>query len=668
MLLSDIIKIGKPIVESPMPIIERIQLLTDFGKEEVKNFYGHIFLIEIGRDNTGFQFKQFQDEKNGPVDLKKACGIPITLPSGGNPLHAQGVYPIPCYPMYDPHIKNFTDEKKTKKMVHDRLVRTIPYMDQDEKTLEKKVDLITNMLVNEASKYVTEEKQLGVLVILDLSLNIYSNESKEESLFISTSAMDNGSIYIQSSAIFSNIIEARFLEAAELGSENERVSTISNEPSEKVVSAYNKGWLWLSPTWEMPRSIYWKEKEWTKGIRLNRKEYEAFFYGTQFLKQVQTPLHASMLKEMFAPIQNVEAKKNMRPTSFEAIYGIPYFLPLLNKDSIEVYEKFKVLKNRYEEQNMKESDLQLEIISGVQKRMIPELTDDYRLTIIYYSGTMSRGDIHIRGQIEDVVPSVAYQVQRIIKKNVNTLLNRVADQLSIPENQLQFARFKVSHLPTLLSNAYGPGYIWSMMQAVLHREPIGLERVTKQTSRRINELANKEEYWNLRYELLFYHLFIEFYKQYYETVLKEKEGKLSMQQWESILQRYLNGELQSEDLDSTEKIGFVTGCLLQQFERSYRAKTGKSYVDTRVMRFGSKLTPEMIWKNGLLRMQELQKQWDFGIKSNYNHALSLVLPSMIAMKEKQAFTKEKDEFMTMFWSGYLMLPKVKKEETANESK
>ena len=666
MLLSDIIKIGQPLIESDMPAIERVQLLTDFGKEEVKNFYGNIFIVEIDDNRASLQFKQFQDEPNGPVNLEKAQGIPITLPSGGNPLHAQGIYPIPVYPLYDRHINEFLDEEKTRKYVYDRLIRTVPYMEQKEK-IDRLTDQVVNVLVNEAVKYVAEDKQLGILVIVDQSLKLYTNQEQENTFFIADSKLTNHPIFIHSDKVIENIIEARFLEATELGSIENEVSTISNELSEQLVSAYNKGWLWLSPTWDMPRSIYWKDDEWIKGIRLNRSEYEAFFYGTQILKQIQTPLQSLVLKEMFAPIQNVEAKKNMRPTSFETIYGIPYFTPLTKGRPPEIFEKFKVLKEIKRAEDISDNDLHLELLSGIQGKTIPDLTDEYRLTIIYYSGILQRGDIHIRGQIEDIVPSVAYELQRIIKKLVKRPFLQIAQKLNIPEDQLQYTRFKVSHLPTLLSNAYGPGYIWSTLQAVFHRKPISLKRVTKQTSRRLNELANKEDYWSMRHELLFYLTFLKFYKEYFSRVLKEKEGTDNMEQWEELIESYLGGRLRAEDLNTTEKIGFITGCLLRQFERSYRAKTGKGFLDTRVMRFGSKLTPEMIWKNGLLRVQELQKQWDLGIKENFHHALALVLQGMISLKDSQALTKEKDEFMTMFWSGYLMLQKAVKEEVENVS-
>lgn len=666
MLLSDIVKIGKPLVGSSVPIMERIQLLTDFGKDEVKNFYGNVFIVEISESQAMLHYKQFQDEYNGPVDLGAACGIPITLPSGGNPLHAQGIYPIPSYPLYDRHMNEFGDEAKTIKLVKDRLVRTIPYMEQEDK-IEELTNLVSEVLLNDAVKYVTEEKQLGILVLVDHSLDLYTTDAKENSLFIVESTLTNESLSICSDKIISNIIDSRFIEATELGSIENEVSTISNQFSEKLVSAYNKGWLWLSPTWEMPRSIYWKSKEWTKGIRLNRDEYEAFYYGTQFMKQIQTPLHASLLKEMFAPIQNVEAKKNMRPTSFEAIFGIPYVTPLVKERPLEIYEKFTALKQRYEDKDLSDNDLQLEILSGIQRKVIPNLTDDYRLTILYYSGTLQRGDIHIRGQIEDVVPSVAYELQSIVKKLIKRPFKQIAEYLNISEDWQSYTKFKVNHLPSLLSNAYGPGYIWSLLQSVFHGKSLTISRVIKQTSRRLNELANKEDYWNLRQEMLFYLTFREFYNEYCKNVLKEKEGIGNMEQWELILGRYLKGSLHQEDINSTEKIGFVTGCLLRQFERSYRAKTGKGFVDTRVMRFGSKLTPEMIWKNGLLRMQELQRQWDLGIKENFHDALALVLQGMIRLKETQALSKEKDEFMTMFWSGYLMLQKALKEEVADVS-
>lgn len=662
MFLADIIRIGSPIIESKMSIAERIQLLTDVGKEEVKNFYGNLFIVELNDEQTTLYYRTFQDEENGPVNLEAAMAMPITLPSGGNPLHAQGIYPIPSYPLYERHVNEFIDEDKTFKMVHDRLVKTIPYIGVEKEELRLKATLIATCLNQEGIKYVTEDRQLGVLFIIDHSLSLTSSEKKEKYLPLKISNNGSNQFFIDSSQIIANIVEARFQEAKELGTKKNAISTISNELSEEVVSAYNKSWLWLSPTWDAPKSIYWKDDEWTKGIRLNRNEYEAYFYGSQFLKQVQTPIRAAVLKEMFAPTFSAEAKQHMRPTSFEAIFGIPYFLPLTNPDPIEMYTKFHHLKTYTEAKEAKPNDLQLEIISGLQERIMPDMTDEYRITIIYYSGILSRGDIHVRGQIEDVVPSVAQKVQTIIQKLDGQLLRGIANLLSIPEEQRTYTSFKVKHLPTLLSNAYGPGYLWTSIDQVLHGRSIGIKRVMKQTARRITELANKGNFWGIRFELLFYHLFETFYREYSNVIQYKERGGTSMQEWKDLIERYNSGELCEEDVDTTEKAGFISGCIVQQFERSYWKKVGKGYLDTRIMRFGSKLTPETIWKDGLLNMEPLKKRRSLWIKDNYEKALAITLPAIIKLKENNLLTKEKDEFMTMFWSGYLMLPKPIKED------
>lgn len=646
---------------------ERIQLLTDVGKNEVKNFYGNIFLIELDNKVADFHYYSLQDKENDSVNLNYAIGLPITLPSGGNPIHAQGIYPIPCYPMYNRHLKEFRDIHKTTKMIYDRLIRTVPYLNVEKNILSQKAEILAKCLKHKTSEFIIEERQLGILMIVDYSLDLFSTEKNSSNIFIKDCKRTNKKIFINPDQIISNIIESRFQEAKELGTETNSVSTISNEISDQLVSAYNKSWLWLSPTWKSPKSIYWSNKDWTKGIRLNRKDYKAYFYGSQFLKQIQTPIHASVLKEMFAPTNSVEAKKHMNPTSFETIYGIPYFLPLTNSDPIEVFTKYQNLKTRTEAKEIKESDLQLEIISGLQKKIIRDATDDYRITIIYYSGNLSRGDIHIRGQIEDIVPSAAQKVQSILKKLNGRFLKKIAHLLNIPEKQYAYTSIKVRYLPTLLSNAYGPGYIWTSMNKVLHQRTIGISRVIKKSYRRISELANKNDLWGIRHELLFYHLFVVFYQQYNAIILNREESIMNIQEWEEILNRYTTSELTHEDVDTVPKVGFISGCLVQQFERSYWMKAGKNYLDTRVMRFGSKLTPEMIWKNGLLRMGELHKQWDLKLRNNFMYALSLILPSFIDLNNSHLLTKEKDEFMTMFWSGYLMFSQTKKEDELNVS-
>lgn len=651
MLLEQIIRVGRPISSSKMPIQEKIQLLTDVGSEQVKNFYKHIFLVQLDK-TPALHFFSLQTD-SGDVNLKKASALPITLPSGGNPLLAQGIYPIPCYPMYEKHIDQFHDIEKTSKMIYDRLIKTIPYFGEKKEPLKNKANLVAKILQEQGVKYITDEKQLGILVIADRNLSIYHPASPNK-------LQVTDEIEIDGHQVVDLIVEGRFQEAKELGEEKDTRSSFSGKQSDEVVSAYNKGWLFLSPTWEMPKSIYWGKKDWTKGIRLNREEYESFFYGTQFLKKVQTPLQSSLLKEMFAPVLSVEAKRNMRPGSFEPIFAIPIVLPVLNENNDQVFKRFRVLSRKISDQVSK-TDLQLEIIGGIEKKVVPQSEDDYRLSILYYSGELGRGNIHIRALIEDVVPSVAYKVQQIIQRLLHIEFPNIMSCFhSFDSKPIQF---KLKYLPSLLSNAYGPGYLWSSLHSVLHQKPIYLERVTKKAAQRLNELAKKRQYRELAYEIIFYHSFRYFYQEYHKEIFN-KEGGQNMSDWKQLLERFRMGQLTEGDVNTPETLGFITGCLLQQFSRSYAAKTGKSFLEARVMRFGSQLTPEMIWKNGLLKMEQLKQQWDLGIQRKiYEPALSLVLLKFVELDQKQVLKKEKDLFMTMFWSGYLMYSQIKKGES-----
>lgn len=68
-------------------------------------------------------------------------------------------------------------------------------------------------------------------------------------------------------------------------------------------------------------------------------------------------------------------------------------------------------------------------------------------------------------------------------------------------------------------------------------------------------------------------------------------------------------------------------------------KTGKDFVKQRVMKFGSKLTPAMIWKNGLLRCEELAQQWSMKLGSNFRPMLAQTLLGFLE-KEQELIPKK----------------------------
>ena len=358
MLTESIVRIGKPIVRSDLPVRERIRWLTDVNSDNCKNFFQNVFLIELGNEKDALRRLQIGNTIKAKkkevfvVDEGWNTSFPMLYPSGGNPLNAQGIYPLPCYLMYDPHMKSMVkpDEFATKVLMP-RLRSTIGYKDWSEKEKESILSRVTKLLKKEASSMISDEKQLGIFMIFDERLAPFKklNERKDDPslLWVSESAIDEGChLYLNGKEVLKGIIDARFDEASSLGKKKNAISTFTNKVCDEVVSVYNKSWLWLSPTWEMPRSIYWDNKDWTKGIKIDRESYEAYLYGAQFLKQIQVPISSSILKEMFAPIENVEAKEYKKLSSYEAIYGIPMVLPLLDSDLGESYKKFRRMLKR----------------------------------------------------------------------------------------------------------------------------------------------------------------------------------------------------------------------------------------------------------------------------------------------------------------------------------
>lgn len=663
MLAESIIWIGRSIVESDLPIKERIRWLTDVSSENCKNYFQNVFLIELGERQDAFHrlklgdFKMEKKKENFHVDSNRSISFPILYPNGGNPINAQGVYPIPCYLMYDPHIKTMD---KADKFLNDvlmpRLDRTISFRNWDMEDKKEIAGRVLTLLEGEAATIITKEKQLGILMIFDTRISVFKklsqNEKKSSYLGITESYLHPGQqLYLNGEEALQGIVEARFDEASSLGKLKNEFSTFTNKKVDEVVSIYNKSWLWLSPTWEMPRSIYWEKEEWTKGIKVDRGSYEAFLYGAQFLKQIQVPISSSILKEMFAPIENIEAKKHKKATSYEPIFGIPIILPLFNADLKDSYKKFrKMLKN---ESELNSTDLHLEILAGMKESIVPGDSDDYRLTILYYSGDLSRGAMHIRAIIEDVIPSVAHGIQKILKNLNMKGLSQIQKVFGLEKQDM----YRLKTLPAILGNAFGSGYLWSTLQDTFHRKDLKIDRLYTVTMKKLNELNNKANSWGMKQELVFYYSFLYFFKRYQEKILGKEKGVKELADWQELISAYHKGEIQLKDITSSEALGFITGMLLKQFSNSYYKKTNKEFLKQRVIKFGSKLTPEMLWKNGLLRCEELAQQWNMKLANNFRGILSLALLSFIEANKANWLVSEKEIFMTAFWSGYLIYKK-----------
>jgi hypothetical protein len=665
MLSESIIRLGRPIVKSDLSFQERIRLLTDVSSTSCKNYFQNVVVVELGNEKDVvhcISVGGLVSEKEGfIVDQNRNTSFPVVYPNGGNPLHAQGVYPLPCYLMWEPHIKAMGNmEEFHEKVLLPRIKNTIGYRELKPEEKEKISQRVAKIIADNAERIIKDGRQLGILMVFDPILPVFTeNDNKQErpSLWIAASILNpKKNLCLDGTEFLKRFVRSKMDEAATLGRQKKGVSTFSNKKHDEVVSIYNKSWLWLSPTWEMPCSIYWGDKEWTKGMKIDGESYEAFLYGSQFLKEIQVPITGSILKEMFAPITSYEAKKHMKATSFQAVFGIPMVLPLLDGDSRQEFKKYKrMLKN---EKDLNQGDLHMEVLAGLKDKIVPQFSDNHRLTILYYSGDLSRGDMHIRAVIEDVIPSMASKIQDILRKLQSSGLGRIQELFDAERKSM----YKTENLPSMLANAFGPGYVWDALQKVFHGFELRTERMYRSVAYKLNELAKREEYWEMKQELVFKCCFEYFVHNYNASIRGIREGVNKVFQWKKIIERYHLGEIEETDLLNAETLGFVSGMLLKQFSNSYYQKTKKDFMKHRVMKFGSKLSPEMIWKQGVLRCQELSEQWDMGLAGNFWTVLPKVLLGFLEANKMDELNSHRDEFMTAFWSGYLIFRQTKNQD------
>ena len=62
-------------------------------------------------------------------------------------------------------------------------------------------------------------------------------------------------------------------------------------------------------------------------------------------------------------------------------------------------------------QNPTMTDRYMTAVTGFDIMLPPGATDDFRLTLVYFSGEFNRGDVHLHAYIQDVVPSTLSQLR-----------------------------------------------------------------------------------------------------------------------------------------------------------------------------------------------------------------------------------------------------------------
>ena len=103
MLIEDLIRLGRPLLDSEDFAPEDVlRLITGVEDIRVKNFYQHVFVVEVPADESQsprvVPMQSFGDliREKGKEDFRvavaQAVGAPFVLPSGGDSIQPQGRY------------------------------------------------------------------------------------------------------------------------------------------------------------------------------------------------------------------------------------------------------------------------------------------------------------------------------------------------------------------------------------------------------------------------------------------------------------------------------------------------------------------------------------------------------------------------------------------------
>ena len=672
MIVEDLIRMGRPLLEGGMDAKEILKLISDVQNEKVKNFYRHVIVVEISRNTRpaashqvwGQEKDTSEGKKSNFVPDERAVGAPFVLPQGGNPIHPQGVYCVAAYPCYEKHMRLFSESpKEVSSFLQGRLERT-PALELDKDLIEE-VAITVHQTVLEEVQTIEKTKLLGVLILADMRGEdaAYGYSEKDSQSHIGRSRLfPDKSIQPDHSRVLELFWMAKLQEGAEKGT-REGVCTFCERESH-LVAIYCKSWPWYLPTWTCPLPQGGNEKMMVEGIGSCPECYKALVYGACLFENFTRPVQALLTREIFSPVSNREgirltARKNL--SDFPTIRGSGLLLPILDRvfeDDVDQREDFAENIKDMLNPPLKASsvlDRYIDSVTGFEF-FLPDGVNphDYRLSLIYYSGDPSRGDIHLRAYIEDVIPSTVKRLQEVARNVSGTAVQLLQALLpGASEGQKAYYHSRYRSLPFMLARGYGGSYVWDQLQAVLHRQPLGLKRPIRNVAERLRSITPRypDSFNEIREEVIFYLTFLEFWMQYQRELLNRGEQDMAMRPWKELLQVIFKHPVEQVQLESPAELGFACGAVMRQFSRQYYTVTKKDYLKQRVLTFGSDLTPEIVWRRGLKQIFEVAPRYEkLRLGGDFLQRLGVVLTEYDRLKQETE--RSKDEFMASFWSGH----------------
>lgn len=703
MFLERLVAQGGPFLACGMDAEETLRQITDVSNEG--RFLENIIVIEItstagklkcaalplmtwgnheepestGKRKGAKQKVVFQPE------IARGIALPFVIPGSGNPRVAQGRYGAPVYPTYPKSFAVLSDLSHANGFISSRLDKTMNLpIKLNENALNEVAKIIVSLAEQVQKKVAAKENQGHGLIAV-----VYPEAGGPYQYMDKAPVTGDGNCVLVGESVLEpgkyivarlDLLEKSFWgsKMAEGQEKGERDSCSICGKDGESVSPYCKAWNWLSYTWDCPLSEIHRGKEPNLANAVGalcQDCYSALVVGAGIFDELSAPLPYRLTKELFMPVASAGGREAVKKSVSRppVILGCAMILPV--RKDVDIADSGEMLQealNVFRSKNTRKhrNDRSLAAVIGFEAVLPDDFNkDDYRLIIIYYQ--KSQADVQLRAIIEDVLPSTVSQLADCIPMVAD---EAVETKRRIAETEQDFTAENYRSLVYLLIRAYGGGYLWHTLRSILNKRPINRERFVKGAVLRLNgyAAASAEDtaFWNLREEVAFYLAFHKFLNLYDTIILK---GGNAVYDWRQMLDKAAKTPPEQLSFENVEELGFAAGFLTRRFSRWYWHNTGgsrekgtkgKDFIKHRVMSFGSRLTPEMVWRKALSRFQEYAVKLDMNLTEDFRRRAGVVECEYRRLREQ--VERKRDEFIGSFWSGYMLAPEFTKEEIADD--
>ena len=346
MIAEQLIRSGQAFLQGVALPTDLLKMLSDSDDDKTKNFWQHVLIVEIDTDNGDIAVQPVQSwgslftlegsKKQGFRQDKRAALAPIWLPTGGNPLHAQGFYGFPIYPVYDRHWSAFSEHPKgVRSFLAPRLEKTAN-VELNESLLET----ICRQVHETVKSYGTDEKAVMILALTgEESAFRFSPTPCPETYLSPSQLFPNHVICAHTDVILARIWEAKAREGAEKGELKEGVCAFTGKRGQ-VISGDNKAWPWFTTTWEAPFPGTFGKIDHVKRLAFSPDAYKNLTIGATLFGKLTKQLNYNLNKQLFAPVDSAKGREGaMKGQVKDTTLGSAIVTPLLDDVNLDNEEK-----------------------------------------------------------------------------------------------------------------------------------------------------------------------------------------------------------------------------------------------------------------------------------------------------------------------------------------